>query len=71
MYQTEEHISNINLTTMGAAIITCVDQLSKTGGCVILFKTGIPCVGTGALKNRDEQKLYKMDGEKNLYSHIK
>ena len=71
MYQTEERMTNINSTASGAAITTCVDLLSKTGGRVILFQAGIPCVGAGNLKNRDEPKLYEQDGEKDLYGHTK
>ncbi|GAA99536.1 hypothetical protein E5Q_06237 [Mixia osmundae IAM 14324] len=53
---------------IGAPIQASLHALKSFGGQVTLFQTILPTVGPGALKTREDQKLYGTDKEKALFS---
>ncbi|KAJ9478797.1 putative Protein transport protein SEC24 (putative) [Pseudozyma hubeiensis] len=52
---------------LGAAVRGAQAALSTIGGQVNIFLSTIPTVGPGALKHREDTKLYGTDKEKNLF----
>jgi protein transport protein SEC24 len=58
--------SSVMESAMGAAINAALLALSNSGGKVFIFQAGKPHYGAGAIKPRDDYKLYNTDKEKAL-----
>ena len=52
---------------LGAAVRAAQAALSTLGGHVSMFTSTIPTIGPGALKHREDPKLYATDKEKTLF----
>jgi protein transport protein SEC24 len=52
---------------MGSAVQAASGALKNTGGRIIVLQTCLPTVGVGALKSREDPKLYGTDKEKTLF----
>ncbi|SPO32353.1 related to Protein transport protein Sec24C [Ustilago trichophora] len=59
--------SMVGDAALGAAVRGAQAALSTIGGQVNIFLSTIPTVGPGALKHREDTKLYGTDKEKNLF----
>nr|QBH67493.1 putative transport protein Sec24C [Ustilago esculenta]QBH67604.1 putative transport protein Sec24C [Ustilago esculenta] len=59
--------SMVGDAALGAAVRGAQAALSTIGGQVNVFLSTIPTVGPGALKHREDTKLYGTDKEKNLF----
>ncbi|KAI7816333.1 Sec23/Sec24 trunk domain-containing protein [Gamsiella multidivaricata] len=55
-------------TVIGAVVQAVREALEHRGGKLILFQTALPTYGPGALKHREDLKLYGTDKEKILYA---
>jgi protein transport protein SEC24 len=53
---------------IGAVVQAVRMALEERGGKLMLFQTSLPTYGPGALKHRDDSKLYGTDKEKTLYA---
>ncbi|KAG0029940.1 COPII coat Sec23p-Sfb3p heterodimer component [Podila clonocystis] len=65
------HLFAENKTTepvIGAAVQAVRMALEHRGGKLILFQTALPTFGPGALRQRDEARLYGTDKERTLYT---
>ncbi|OAD76143.1 hypothetical protein PHYBLDRAFT_123428 [Phycomyces blakesleeanus NRRL 1555(-)] len=62
------HTNNrATVATMGSAVQGSLLALKETGGKVHIFQSLLPTLGPGALKGREDQKLYGTDKEKQLF----
>ncbi|ORZ38983.1 hypothetical protein BCR44DRAFT_124149 [Catenaria anguillulae PL171] len=52
---------------LGSVVHSLVAHLKDRGGRLLLFHTSLPTTGPGALKNREDPKLYGTDKERTLY----
>lgn len=52
---------------LGGPMRAAVLALKSTGGQINLFQTSLPTIGPGALKHREDTKLYGTDREKTLF----
>lgn len=59
--------SMVGDAALGAAVRGAQAALSTIGGQVNIFLSTIPTVGPGALKHREDTKLYGTDKERNLF----
>lgn len=53
---------------IGAVVQAVRMALENRGGKLIMFQTSLPTYGPGALKHRDDSKLYGTDKERTLYA---
>ncbi|KAF9114504.1 COPII coat Sec23p-Sfb3p heterodimer component [Mortierella sp. AM989] len=53
---------------IGAVVQAVHAALENRGGKLIVFQTSLPTYGPGALKQRDDSKLYGTDKERTLYA---
>ncbi|KAI1310209.1 COPII coat Sec23p-Sfb3p heterodimer component [Mortierella claussenii] len=53
---------------IGAVVQAVQAALESRGGKLIVFQTALPTFGPGALKHRDDSKLYGTDKERTLYA---
>ncbi|KAI7817471.1 Sec23/Sec24 trunk domain-containing protein [Gamsiella multidivaricata] len=53
---------------IGAVVQAVRMALENRGGKLIIFQTALPTFGPGALRHRDDSKLYNTDKEKTLYA---
>ncbi|KAI1311905.1 COPII coat Sec23p-Sfb3p heterodimer component [Mortierella claussenii] len=53
---------------IGAVVQAVRMALENRGGKLILFQTALPTFGPGALRHRDDSKIYGTDKEKTLYA---
>ncbi|KAF9578123.1 COPII coat Sec23p-Sfb3p heterodimer component, partial [Lunasporangiospora selenospora] len=53
---------------LGAVVQAVRMALESRGGKLIIFQTALPTFGPGALKHRDDSKLYGTDKERTLYA---
>ncbi|KAG0317714.1 COPII coat Sec23p-Sfb3p heterodimer component [Dissophora globulifera] len=53
---------------IGAVVQAVRMALESRGGKLIIFQTALPTFGPGALRHRDDSKLYGTDKEKTLYA---
>eukprot|EP00002_Diphylleia_rotans_P002347 TRINITY_DN114_c0_g1_i2.p1 TRINITY_DN114_c0_g1~~TRINITY_DN114_c0_g1_i2.p1 ORF type:complete len:810 (-),score=160.55 TRINITY_DN114_c0_g1_i2:379-2808(-) len=53
-------------SALGAAINAAFKIMGNIGGKMVIFQARLPNIGVGALKNRDDPKLYGTDNEKKL-----
>ncbi|CAG8555774.1 1225_t:CDS:10 [Paraglomus occultum] len=59
--------TNIAEPVLGAAVKAVYAALVDTGGKLIVFQTTLPNFGPGAIKYRDDPKLYNTEKEKTLF----
>ncbi|KAI8368227.1 Sec23/Sec24 trunk domain-containing protein [Radiomyces spectabilis] len=57
----------IPVAVLGASAKASLLALAQTGGKLCIFQTLLPSKGPGALKNRDDPKLYGTDKENTLF----
>lgn len=65
------HLFAENKTTepvIGAAVQAVRMALENRGGKLIIFQTALPTFGPGALRQRDEARLYGTEKERTLYT---
>ncbi|RKP40087.1 hypothetical protein BJ085DRAFT_13704 [Dimargaris cristalligena] len=55
-------------SALGAVVQACQTALAKVGGKLMLFQASLPTYGPGALKVRDDPKLYNTDKERTLFA---
>ncbi|KAJ1959551.1 COPII coat Sec23p-Sfb3p heterodimer component [Dispira parvispora] len=60
--------NRVTESAMGAMVQACQLALSKTGGKLLLFQASLPSSGSGALKHREETKLFNTDKERTLFA---
>ncbi|KAF8928335.1 hypothetical protein EDD21DRAFT_383268 [Dissophora ornata] len=60
--------NKITEPVIGAVVQAVCTALESRGGKLILFQTSLPTYGPGALKHRDDSKLYGTDKERTLYA---
>ncbi|KAF9434857.1 COPII coat Sec23p-Sfb3p heterodimer component [Entomortierella beljakovae] len=53
---------------IGAVVQAVKMALESRGGKLIMFQTALPTFGPGALRQRDDSKLYNTDKERTLYA---
>ncbi|CAG8657181.1 5507_t:CDS:10 [Rhizophagus irregularis] len=54
-------------SVLGAVAEAAHMALSATGGKLIIFQTSLPTFGPGAIKHREDSKLYNTDKERSLF----
>ncbi|PKK64784.1 hypothetical protein RhiirC2_665880 [Rhizophagus irregularis] len=54
-------------SVLGAVAEAAYMALSATGGKLIIFQTSLPTFGPGAIKHREDSKLYNTDKERSLF----
>ncbi|KAG9304124.1 hypothetical protein G9A89_019686 [Geosiphon pyriformis] len=59
--------NKINESVLGAAVKAIHASLSETGGKVMIFQTSLPISGPGAIRHRDDGKLYNSEKERSLF----
>lgn len=57
----------VTATCFGTALVNSCDLLAEDGGRVLMFGTQAPTTGLGAIKRRDDFKVYGTDKERTLY----
>ncbi|KAF9210180.1 COPII coat Sec23p-Sfb3p heterodimer component [Haplosporangium sp. Z 27] len=60
--------NKITEPVIGAVVQAVHTALENRGGKLIVFQTSLPTYGPGALKHRDDSKLYGTDKERTLYA---
>ncbi|KAF9959754.1 COPII coat Sec23p-Sfb3p heterodimer component [Mortierella alpina] len=60
--------NKITEPVIGAVVQAVCMALEARGGKLILFQTALPTYGPGALKHREDSKLYGTDKERTLYA---
>ncbi|KAJ1930728.1 COPII coat Sec23p-Sfb3p heterodimer component [Tieghemiomyces parasiticus] len=55
-------------SALGAVVQACQNALAKRGGKLMIFQASLPNYGPGALKSRDDPKLYNGDKERTLFA---
>ncbi|KAF9994612.1 COPII coat Sec23p-Sfb3p heterodimer component, partial [Entomortierella chlamydospora] len=60
--------NKITEPVIGAVVQAVRMALENRGGKLIMFQTALPTFGPGALRHRDDSKIYGTDKEKTLYA---
>ncbi|CAG8524509.1 10789_t:CDS:10 [Ambispora leptoticha] len=54
-------------SVLGSVVKASLAALNETGGKVLVFQTSLPISGPGAIRHRDDPKLYNTEKEKTLF----